>query len=114
MSKTYVHRNLNRNCWSVLMRGKLQNHRQNISLRDVEFRVRPGGHARAVKEGRRNVHAFAVGTPSRGMPAKKPVLVRYDIERGKFIDHREKHVLRATVARFSDDGLVRVFNPTYA
>ena len=114
MAKTYVHLNLNRNCWSVLMRGKLQGYRQNMSLRDVEFRVRPGGHARAVKEGKRNVHAFVVGTPSRGVPAKRPVLVRYDIKSGKFIDPQGKNILRADVARFSDDGKVRAYGAVYA
>ena len=114
MTKTYVHRNLNRGCWSTLLRGKLQGYRQNITLRDVEFRVRPAGHRRALREGRRNVHAFGVGFPSRGIPSKKPTLVRYNRERGQFVDHDGRHILGAHVARFSDDGLVRIFDPVYA
>lgn len=57
----YVHRNLNRDCWSVLLRGKLERHASSVWLRDATFVVRPGGAARARRERRRNVHAFVKG-----------------------------------------------------
>ena len=114
MPTLYVHRNLNRNCWSVLKRGKLQAHRKKLTLRDVEFRVRPGGRARSLREGRRNVHAFAVGTMSNRVPPIKPVLVRYNLKSGKFLDHDGHQIIGAKQVRFGLDGLVCAFSPPYA
>lgn len=110
----YVHRNLHHGGWSILHRGKVIARRNTYVLRDVEFRVRPGGHARAVREGKRNVHAFCVGEPSRGLPVRKPVLVRYDIRRGKFLDHNDQEILGAQKVRFGPEGIVQAFRPTYA
>ena len=112
--KEYVHRNLNRTCWSVLQRGKLQGYRYNMTLRDVEFRVRPGGHNRAVREGRRNVHAFAVGTPSLGIPNKKASLIRYDVKKGSFVTFQGRAVLGAAFARFGPDNFFRAYGVKYA
>lgn len=113
MTAVYVHRNLNRNCWSVLKRGKLQAHRKKLTLRDVEFRVRPGGRARSLREGRRNVHAFAVGSMSNQVPPVKPVVVHYDLRSGRFLDHNDQHIIGAEQVRFGLDGLVCAFKPSY-
>lgn len=64
-----VHRNLadkdGTQVWSILSRrsGKelVIGHADAVVLRDVEFKVRPGGHAEAVRTGQRNVHAYAIG-----------------------------------------------------
>lgn len=66
--KVRVYRNLNagrkRAVYSVVdvKTGRVVAHAWSVSLVDVKFVVRPGGHARAQTEMRRNVHAFAVGT----------------------------------------------------
>ena len=111
---TYVHRNLNRGCWSVLERGKLKGYRHRLAMRDVEFRVRPGGHKRAVREERRNVHAFAVGQVSTGIPAGRGTPVRYDIGSGKFVDRKGRHIVGAKRAYFDERGRVSAYRPTYA
>ena len=41
--------------------GKVVCHADAVLLTDVTFRVRPGGHRKAVETGVRNVHAFARG-----------------------------------------------------
>jgi hypothetical protein len=110
----YVHRNLNRSCWSVLKRGKLQGYRHRMTLRDAEFRVRPGGFARMQREGRRNVHAFVVGEPSKGIPTGKHVAVRYDRDKGQFVDNEGTRVVEAAAVMFFPEGSVRAFDPVYA
>lgn len=110
----YVHRNLNRGCWSVLKQGKLQGHRHRMTLRDAEFRVRPGGFARMQREGIRNVHAFVVGDASAGRPSGKHVAVRYDRDKGQFVDNQGRHVTGAGGVMFFPEGSVRAFEPQYA
>lgn len=57
-----VYRNLNRKCWSVLGKGnKLLLHADALVLQDCTFVVQEGGRQRVVREGRKNVHAFAQG-----------------------------------------------------
>jgi hypothetical protein len=64
-----AYRNLNTGAWSVQGRrreGKsgwvVIAHLHTLAVDCVEFKVSAAGCARAVREGRRNVHAFAVGT----------------------------------------------------
>ena len=113
MAKLYVHRNLHRNCWSVLHLGKLQGYRQRMVLKDVEFRVRLGGYQRAVRECRRNVHAFAVGHPGRKLPRARPIPVRYDWDYGAFVDSRGEEVLEAEAAYLRNNGIVWAYRPKY-
>lgn len=56
-----VHRNLNKDCWSVLQGGIVIDHVDEITLYDVEFRVQPSGQARCRRQGKRNVHAYVKG-----------------------------------------------------
>ena len=106
MPKFYVHRNLNRTCWSVLLRGKLCGYRREVTLRDVEFRVRPGGYARYLRQATRNVHAFVVGTISRGVPQGKRTRIRYDLDYGKFVDLNGKAYTHARAVRMDKNGQV--------
>ena len=64
-----AYRNLNTGAWSVQGRrrdGKsgwvVIAHLRTLAVDRVEFKVSTAGCARAVREGRRNVHAFAIGT----------------------------------------------------
>lgn len=61
MDLLYVYRNLHTGGFSVKHKNKVIKIVDSIILQNVEFRVRKGGRARAVKEGQRNVHAFCVG-----------------------------------------------------
>jgi hypothetical protein len=61
-----VYRNLNNGMLSVQSRGrkdygKVIGHVRSIALKDVSFVVRPAGRSKVLKEGVKNVHAFAVG-----------------------------------------------------
>lgn len=47
--------------FSVRHKGKVYAHAKNVELIDVEFKIQEGGRARAVAQGKRNVHAFVKG-----------------------------------------------------
>lgn len=64
-----VYRNLNKRCWSVkcfepghASYNKVIHHAQSVELEGVTFIVSEAGRQRAIREGRRNVHAYAQGT----------------------------------------------------
>jgi hypothetical protein len=59
--KIEVYRNLHKNCWSVRQDGLVKFHCQNISMRDCDFVVQPAGHAKVIREKKKNVHAFVRG-----------------------------------------------------
>jgi len=63
MQKVRVYWNLHKKMWSVqdVKSGKVVAHRQFITIRDAKFVVRKGGQKRVRQEGKKNVHAFAVG-----------------------------------------------------
>lgn len=62
-ARVMVYRNLNQKCWSVLGKGhKLLLHAEALVLQDCQFVVQEGGRQRVLREGRKNVHAFAKGT----------------------------------------------------
>ena len=58
--KIYVYRNLNQKCWSIKYRGLVIAHTPTAFMWDVEFRVNEAGRQRVLKEGVKNVHAYAV------------------------------------------------------
>jgi hypothetical protein len=58
--KRYFYWNLHQGLWSCMVQGKVRGRYDSVVANDVEFRVRPGGHARVLREGRKNVHAFAI------------------------------------------------------
>ena len=63
MQKVRVYWNLHKKVWSVqdVKSGRVVAHRQFITIRDAKFVVRKGGQKRVREEGKKNVHAFAVG-----------------------------------------------------
>ena len=63
MQKVRVYWNLHKKVWSVqdVKSGRVCDHVQHISLTDAKFVVRKGGQKRVREEGKKNVHAFAVG-----------------------------------------------------
>lgn len=64
-----VYWNLHKHQFSVMdwergspTKGRVLGHRDSIALDTVTFVVQPGGRARVLAEGRKNVHAFMQGT----------------------------------------------------
>ncbi len=82
------YRNLHRGLWSILARnGLVWKRLREVSLTNVSFVVRQGGRARALKEGRRNVHAFAKGElRAFGRKPGKAQQLRYNLVAGGFYD----------------------------
>ena len=59
-AKYYIYRNLNKgNCFSVKHKGKVILRGEEIEAVNVTFKVSKAGRERALKTGRRNVHAYA-------------------------------------------------------
>lgn len=62
--KYRVYWNLHKKVWSLQDRttGRVCNHVTAFTLYDAKFVVRKAGQAKVRREGKKNVHAFAVGT----------------------------------------------------
>jgi hypothetical protein len=84
-------------------------HADEVLLRDVEFRVREGGHARMLATGQKNVHAFAVGRLGEDgeiLPFADTV-VHYNPRRGaSFTDHTGEAIDSAKKVYFDPNGKV--------
>ncbi len=63
MRKFRVYWNLHKCVWSIqsCKSGLVIDHRQHLTLLDAKFVVRKGGQKRVREQGKKNVHAFAVG-----------------------------------------------------
>ena len=63
MQKVRVYWNLHRKCWSIqdCKSGLVIDHMSDLVLEDAKFVVRKGGQKRVREQGKKNVHAFAVG-----------------------------------------------------
>jgi len=59
-AKYYIYRNLNRGGFSLKYKGLVIANMRRFTADDVEFRVSDASRQRAVREGRRNVHAYMV------------------------------------------------------
>ena len=66
MLRARVYWNLHKKCWSVqdCKTNRVVNHVTALTLADAKFVVRPAGQAKVRREGKKNVHAFAVGEVS--------------------------------------------------
>lgn len=70
-----VHRNLNKACWSLTVRGERVQHVDAFALSGVRFVVSAAGHKRVTAKRVRMVHAWADGEPCE-VPATVAGLVR--------------------------------------
>jgi len=63
-SRVKVYYNLQKDCLSVVdtSTGKLYCHSHRVELKDARFHVNENGRQRVVREKRKNVHAYVVGT----------------------------------------------------
>jgi hypothetical protein len=57
-----VYYNLHKHTFSVTYGGRVITHADYVKLSDVQFRVRQGGREKVLKEKRKNVHSFVIGT----------------------------------------------------
>lgn len=57
----YLYRNLNKNCFSHLFRGKVVGYPTVLRMESVQFRVSEPGRKRVIKEQTKNVHAKVSG-----------------------------------------------------
>ena len=64
MGKYRLYWNLHKKKWSLQDRktGRVRQHVTAFTMYDAKFVVRKAGQAKVRSEGRKNVHAFAVGT----------------------------------------------------
>ena len=60
--KVMVYYNLHKHTFSVTYNGRVITHADYVKLSDVEFRVRQGGREKVLKDKRKNVHSFVIGT----------------------------------------------------
>jgi hypothetical protein len=56
-----VYFNLHKHVWSVRKKGRVVDHKETVLLQSCRFVVQPAGHAKVLREKRKNVHAFARG-----------------------------------------------------
>jgi hypothetical protein len=59
-----VYWNLHRKCYSVVQNRLVVCHAQYIKLENVTFKISEAGRQRVIKEQRKNVHAYMIGTLS--------------------------------------------------
>lgn len=75
--RVMVYYNLHKHTFSVSYNGRVIAHADYVKLFNVEFRVRQGGRDKVLKEKRKNVHSFVIGTlvdyckyPCENMPSE--------------------------------------------
>lgn len=56
-----VYLNTHATAWSVRAKGKVIGHANYVALHNVSFVVQQGGRLRSIKDGQKNVHAWAKG-----------------------------------------------------
>lgn len=101
--------------YSIVHKGRVIARRHKVLLSDVTFVVRPGGRARVLRTGKKNVHAFAKGTlvGSRGIfgidcNTKKPLPVRIKYNpyaAGSFLDQAGLAVKSARGVLLNERGI---------
>lgn len=62
-----VYRNLSDNCLSVMQKGYIVGHAQQVLLENVVFQVNENGRQKVLARTRKNVHAFVKGTLTRAI-----------------------------------------------
>lgn len=111
-----VFKNWKLGCYNIMQSGKLLTSARQVRLAGVEFLVRESGRKRMLEGGRRNVHAYAVGTlvdyvhpeESRDLGKVSGRGVFYDpFKFSSFVDDQtEDPVIAADFAQFDESGVV--------
>ena len=112
-----AYRNLHKQCWSVVAmegrdKGRGIGHLQFLQLKDVKFRVQPAGRRKVLREQRKNVHAYVVGTHEPSVAQELWDRVRYNpYEVETFVDMNGNAVHTADSVFLNTDGKVYALNP---
>jgi hypothetical protein len=104
-----LYKNLRRNCYSVMSRGKVIRHEAYMVLTNVKFNVRPKGRDRVRSEKRKNVHAFVEGEMEQEWPDSmdfnKAVRVSYNpYVNDSFVDESGVPIFSAKFAVLNPKG----------
>ena len=59
--KVRVYRNLHNGLYSIQRDGVVLGHASRVALKRASFKVSEAGRQRVIREGKKNVHAFAIG-----------------------------------------------------
>lgn len=106
--KVFVYFNLHKKCWSVKAlegerKGRVIRHTNELTLRDVTFKVSEAGRQRVLREQRKNVHAGAVGTLCDPIPRENWERVSYNpYKAGHFSDVNGNPVYNTEYAVLAD------------
>jgi hypothetical protein len=109
MMRAFVYWNIHRRCYSVRVRGRVVAHVPSLTVSGAVFVVQPGGRARVLREGVKNVHAGIRGLVTCGEPAPSAAgrRVSYDPRRFAsffFVDTLEPiHAADLVIALTVDD-----------
>ncbi len=99
--------------YSVMQNNVVVGHSQNLTLRDARFIVRESGRQRVLKTGKKNVHAFVVGTPASGFKVNRMCSITKVYYNPKlapdFIDDAGSSISRGRVVVFNSQ--VTVIDP---
>lgn len=111
-----VFKNWKLGCYNIMQSGKLLTSARQVRLSGVEFLVRESGRKRMIENGRRNVHAYAVGTlvdyvhpeESRDLDKVSGRGVFYNPYKfSSFVDNEtETPIMAADFAQFDESGVV--------
>ena len=89
MQKVRVYWNLHKKTWSIqdCKSGLVIDHKDKVVLEIAKFVVRKGGQKRVRTEGKKNVHAFAVGLISTEQDIKKHFPNYYRVKYNPYTDN---------------------------
>lgn len=110
MTNVRVYRNLHRHCYSVQTkingRWKVTDHKKNLALADVIFKVYEAGRLRTIKEKQKRVHAYAIGKVCEPKSIGDLVKIRYNpYSAGHFQTPDDSPVDHAKYVEFNEDGV---------
>jgi hypothetical protein len=91
MDKVEVYFNLHKKCFSVRKNGLVIRHCNRITLKNSTFKVSQAGRERVLKEKKKNVHAFVVGSP-----IGKISDGQYDVNEVSYNPYKQGYFVRKT------------------
>ncbi len=110
-----VYWNFKHRCYSIFQGGAVRASARAIHLDDVEFRVREAARRRMVEQGRKSIHAYAIGrlvdfvhpAEDRELTPFSGPVVRYDPYRDtSFVSlDSGRPIHRVLAARFDESGV---------
>lgn len=104
-----VYRNLQKDCWSIKQNGLVVAYSDELTLKEVTFKVSETGRQKVIKTKHKNVHAFVCGTITYTQLLVLPNLAYYNPYATQFfIDYETKDELKsAAYCRLTADKMVK-------